>query len=316
MAFKSYFKWFQIIGIILLIYILTRLDLNTIIVNVKNFDLNWLFVYGLLTISMLILKSLRWETALKKQGVNYSLKKILTIFTITSFWGIITPGRIGEFGKILYLQNDNLPFSRSIVTIIIDRIYDIALLFIMGIISFLFFINILVPDLSLIVLILSVLITLIIIIYFIRGGLWVLLKRTLRTILPKDKYERLNSDWSLFKADFSFIFISTIPKMFFYSIIASLCYYLQIYAVALGFGVNVSFIYLALCSSVGAIISWIPISIGGLGTREAVFIFLLSKVSISTESAVLISFFDSSVFAIIVLSILATLSYIYLKNYK
>jgi len=310
---KKYIKWFQLFGIILFIIILTRLDFGRIGLQLIHYKWGWLIVYGISMNLMLLFKVLRWRTALSRQGINYSIIKIFAINAITSFWGIITPGRLGELGKVMFLQKDNYSFSKSLVSIVIDRLYDIAILLLLGIFSVVYFISILNPDFGIFVTIFSLIVGTLILIYFFKRGLWELLKKAVRYLLPEEKYNKVSEEWNIFKSDFGTVFSSTIVPMFFYSLLAYLCYYVQIYVVALGFGVNISFFYLGLCSSLGALISLIPISIGGLGTREAVFLFLLSKVSVSSETAVLISFIDGSVFAVIFTGVLALISHFILK---
>ncbi|MCX6175434.1 MAG: lysylphosphatidylglycerol synthase transmembrane domain-containing protein [Ignavibacteriales bacterium] len=310
---KKYIKWFQIFGIILFIIILTRLDFGRIENQLIHFKWVWLSVYALSLILMLLFKVLRWGTALSRQGINYSISKVFAINAITSFWGIVTPGRLGEFGKVLFLQKDNYSFAKSSVSIIIDRLYDITILLFLGIFSLVYFFSLLDPNIGIFVTIFILIIGCLILIYFLKKDLRDLLKKAVKFFLSKEKYNKLAKEWNIFKSDFGTVFSSTIVPMFLYSILAYLCYYVQIYVVALGFGVNISFIYLGLCSSLAALISLIPISIGGLGTREVVFLFLLSKVSISSETAVLISFIDGGVFAVIITGLLALISHFLLE---
>lgn len=310
---KKYIKGFQIFGIILFIIILTRLDFGRIENQLIHFKWAWLSVYTLSMILMLLFKVLRWRTALSRQGINYSISKVFAINAITSFWGIVTPGRLGELGKVIFLQKDNYSFAKSSVSIIIDRLYDITILILLGIFSLIYFISLLNPNIGIFITVFGFIIGILILIYFFKKGLWELLKKVVKFLLSVERYKEVTNKWNIFKSDFGIVFPSTIIPMLFYSILTYLCYYVQIYMVALGFGVNISFIYLGLCSSLAALISLIPISIGGLGTREAVFIFLLSKVSVSSETAVLISFIDSSVFAVIITGLLALISHFLLK---
>jgi len=310
---KKYIKWFQVFGIILFIIILTRLDFGRIANQLIHFKWAWLSVYVLSMILMLLFKVLRWRTALSKQGINYSIGKVFAISAITSFWGIVTPGRLGELGKVMFLQKDNYSFAKSSVSVIIDRLYDITILLLLGIFSLIYFISLLNPNIRIFITIFILIIGCLILIYFLKKDLRDLLKKAVKFFLSEEKYNKLAKEWNIFKSDFGIVFPSTIIPMLFYSILAYLCYYVQIYVVAVGFGVNISFIYLGLCSSLAALISLIPISIGGLGTREAVFLFLLSKVSVSSETAVLISFIDGSVFALIFTGVLALISHFILK---
>lgn len=313
---KKYSKWIRIIGIILFLFILTRLDFNTTIKNLINFKWEYLIIYAILTILMLVFKSIRWQTILIKQEIDYQMKKVYAINTLTTFLGMITPGRIGELSKVIYLQEDKIPFSKSIVSVLIDRAYDLIILMVFGVVAFFFFANLLMESLKTLFVIILLFAGSGTLIFLFKSNIWEILKRVMKFILPEPRYILIASEWALFKAEIIKVFLPTLPKMTFYSILIYCCYYAQINIVAYGFNVSVSFIYLSFCMTMASLVSLLPISIGGLGTREAVFIFLLSKISIPAESAVLISFFDGSIFALIALSILTAISSFLLKDKK
>jgi len=58
------------------------------------------------------------------------------------------------------------------------------------------------------------------------------------------------------------------------------------------FGVSIPTSYLLLIYTAGSIITALPISIAGLGTRDLVFIYLLSLKGVSSETAFILSFFS------------------------
>jgi uncharacterized protein (TIRG00374 family) len=310
---KNYLRWFQLFGIVLFAVILTKLDFNSIKNQLVQFKWEWLIVYAVSFVLMLFFKVLRWRSALSKQNINYSVKKVFIISAITSFWGLVTPGKLGELTKITFLQKDNYPSSKSLVSIVLDRLYDVFVLSLLGMFSLIYFTPLLNTGTSIIIAFLGFVTVVVVSIYFFKNGIWELLKKVIKLLLPEGKYNLFTKEWNVFKSDFLKIFPSTIIPMLTYSILAYICYYLQIYVVAVGFGVEISFVYLGLCSSFAAIISLIPISLGGLGTREAVFIYLLSKISIPSETAVLISFIEGSVFAIVLMALIALISYLWFK---
>jgi glycosyltransferase 2 family protein len=307
-------NWIKIIGLILFVFILTRLDLEKAAKGLVNFKWIYLFVYVALSVLMQLFKSFRWNTLLKKQGIKYQLKKVYKINVFTSFLGLITPGRLGELSKVVYLQEDGVPFSISIVSVLIDRIYDLMILFIFGVAAFFYFSTYFLNNINNLILTVIVFVAFALLIFLFRNNIWIILKRALKYMLPDAKYNLLSKEWIIFKAELIKVFLPTMAKMIFYSTLIYFCYYAQINLVAYGFNVSVSFIYLSFCMTLASLISLLPISIGGLGTREAVFILLLSKVAIPAESAVLISFIDGSVLALLVMSVLAAVNLILFKK--
>jgi len=304
----------QFIGVLIFIYILINLDYDIISKQLISFRWEWCIAYAISLFFMILLKSLRWKTALDKHGILYPFRKVFAINVIASFWGLITPGKLGELSKILYLQKDNHTLTKSSVTIVLDRLYDILMMVFFGIISLVYFFSFFKSNLNIIYIFIMAITFILGSLLFFKKRFWQVIKKLLIFFLPKEKYNNVVHEWSVFKADFIIIFSTTFFKMLFYSIVAYLFYFIQINIIAIGFNIEVSFIYLGLCSTLAGLISLIPISISGLGTREAVFIFFLSQISISSENAVLISFIDANVFSIIVTGVIAFIVTLFLTK--
>ncbi len=66
-------------------------------------------------------------------------------------------------------------------------------------------------------------------------------------------------------------------------------YFLARYVIALSLGLPLSFFDVALISVLMAIVTFLPISIAGLGTREAAVVYLFSLFGLDKETAVLFS---------------------------
>lgn len=310
----KYSKWMRIIGVALFLFILTRLDFSAAVKSLNNFNWEYLIVYSMLSVLMLLFKSLRWQSILVKQEINYQMLKVCAINANTSFLGMITPGRLGELSKVVYLQEDKISFSKSIVSVLIDRAYDIIILFLFGVGAFLYFANALMSSMENLFLFFLILVGIGILIFFFRNNIWETLKSLLKLLLPESKYLLIIHEWNQFKTELIKVFVPTMPRMIFYSILIYSCYYAQINIVAYGFNVSVSFVYLSFCMTLASLVSLLPISIGGLGTREAIFIFLLSRVSVSAENALLIAFVDSNIFGLTMSGLLALLFNIFFKK--
>ena len=77
--------------------------------------------------------------------------------------------------------------------------------------------------------------------------------------------------------------------VFLLSIISQFLLYLQAYFIALSFGINVPLVFFFAIVSLSSVITLIPISIQGLGTREAVLLYFFSYFSVDPSSTVLFS---------------------------
>ncbi len=82
---------------------------------------------------MIYIKGIRWSYLIKMQGHHYSVWNCFLIYMSTLAMGNLTPGRAGDFAKILYLNKD-LKFSTgtSMASTLVDRVFDLYLLLILG----------------------------------------------------------------------------------------------------------------------------------------------------------------------------------------
>ena len=311
---KSFLRLAQLIGVAMFAYIVANLDLHVIVDRLKQIQMQWLAVYVLFFAISLICKSLRWNVVLKVQKANLSNLRVLSIAMVSSFIGLVTPGRIGEVSKIGYLREENLSFAKAAVSVVLDRLYDLAILCLLGFVGLVYFSSFFFPDLTTIVFTAALLAAGISAVFLIRRRLWDLLKMLTQKMISPGSYESLAEGWGAFKNEMSAVAVAAAPGMLWYTVAAYIFYFGQIYALALGFGIEVPFVYLALCVALSSLLALLPISVGGLGTREATFIALLGRISIPPESAVLISFSDGVVLGLTLAAIFALAASLYLKT--
>jgi uncharacterized protein (TIRG00374 family) len=311
---ERYLRWFKILGVVLFAFIVTRLDFRAILVQLESFRVEWLGVYVACFVMAIILKGLRWRSVVTKQGLAMSLWRFLAITIVASFLGIVTPGRFGEYSRVLYLSRENFSMGKSLASVILDRLYDISFLMTFGVLAVIYFSSLFFPGFVMLMTYGGAFVAILGFLYFFRHRLWDLLNSILRRILSPRSYASVKDEWETFKSELRSVFVPTLVPMTILSLGSYAFYFAQIYAVSKGFGVDVSFVYLSLCLAASALISMVPISVGGLGTREATFIALLGKVSVTPETATLVAFIDGTVLSLLLGGVLALISYKILKE--
>jgi uncharacterized membrane protein YbhN (UPF0104 family) len=131
---------------------------------------------------------------------------------------------------------------------------------------------------------------LVLIICFFGGRIWKLLIRGLKQYSNK-KIQRigqnLETKLSNFWSGFDVNFFSTLLGI---SIVVGLLRSLVLYLLALSLDIHVSFGLIVACRALFGILNVIPISISGLGTREAILLPALSLSGISKEFALALGF--------------------------
>lgn len=282
-------KYSYLIGIFLFIIILFRSDLGNILQNIKSVKPFYLALGALFSLPILVTQSICWNYLKKKQGIRYSLKDSFLMYGSGLYIGGVTPGRIGEVSRALYLKKDGYSLGKSSVSVILDRLADFIVLLILVFIGSLF----LLKDLQYQILIslAVVLVSIFLIVLFskislIKSGL----KKIFSIFIPNryQKSWKLNfqdfiNDIKAYKIrDYVFVFLITAFSWIFYCI--------EMYVIARGANITtVPFIYLSVTIIVVGLITLIPISISGIGTRDAALIFFLAPFLISKEQIIVFS---------------------------
>ena len=204
------------------------------------------------------------------------------------YLGILTPGRFGEISKALYLKKDGYSIGKSLVSTILDRLSDFAFLLVFLFFGSLFLLTVFQKQILIFVLGIIAGIALFIILLKI-GLIKRLLKKIFRIFIPK-KYQK---SWKLNLCDFiNDLGIYKFKQwliIFLITTFSWVFYYLQMYVLAKGVGIDVPFLYLAIAVTVAGFITLLPISISGIGTRDAVLIALFVPFSIAQEQVIVFS---------------------------
>ncbi len=302
---KKYGKLLKLLGVVLWLVIILQLDLRRVVFVIAGTDLVWIAPAVFFLLTTFLFKGIRWRVSLQAQHINLSILKVVGIVLVSSFVGFLTPGRIGDFVRVGYLKQENLTLASGFANTLLDRTYDLVILVLFGLAGMAFFGSLLLAHLAYVVLVLFVVLVSLYTMFALRHRVSVNAKHILKFALPAAQYDLVAGGWSEFSTEFKRLAVITFPKMLLFSLILYASYFLQIYALARSLGISISFLYLSMSFSVAALISLLPISIGGLGTREAVLILLLGRVSLTAETVVILSFADNVVFGMLLGGIIA-----------
>ncbi len=123
------FSWISILVTLFIVYLaVTRLNIETMWLTLQGVDIVFIgWALGVWLILMLG-KILKWRQAVKSAGGVISFSISAKTLLIGLFIGVITPGRIGDFVRVLYIK-DKLGVGRSVLAVLVDRIIDVTILF-------------------------------------------------------------------------------------------------------------------------------------------------------------------------------------------
>lgn len=140
---NKYLKYFSFafkafVSVSLLLFLFGNQGVSISNIAHAIYDGHWgYFTLGVLLIPTLVFfKAYRWSLLLQCDQIHYPLSRTLLASWAGYTLGDVTPGRLGEFARVGYLQRDiHAPFVDALTISIIDRSYDLFFLIAFGILS-------------------------------------------------------------------------------------------------------------------------------------------------------------------------------------
>lgn len=273
----------HVLGFVLLYLVLRNFNWQEFFSLFIRFNA-WYFIAGLVVLFVVyILKSIRWYFINKAFNINLRFLDSLMIYLVAGFFSAITPGRLGEFTKIYFLkEKHSVSLSQATLSVIFDRLWDVLVLSMIAGVSILMLFN----SASI-----SLLTLFSIFIIFILSLSIVLFPGVL--FVPAI---RITRKWNNLNRHLENLYRQIKMKntgFFLLSFVLSLAAFLMLafIPVALSFRIKAPVNYDAGLGaiSVSNILSFLPVSIAGFGTREYVFKQIWALYGYPAEIAVTVS---------------------------
>ena len=237
---------------------------------------------------MLAVQTWKWLVILERQKIRVSFKKLYLIQLVSAFYGTITPGRVGSFLKISYLADlTDYPAGRCSISVVIDKILDIIVLISFAavgcIVSLRYF------GIGMLVVIIILATAFVLSLFLLTENSW--RNKLFATAIVPAIPERFKPRLQKFACSFYGSTLSPRNLIFPLSLtfLSWLISYSQIYLVAVALSIKVSYIPFIFLIAVGALVGLLPLSISGLGTREAALIIVLTPWGLSAQEVMAIS---------------------------
>ncbi len=211
-----------------------------------------------------VISTKRWQSALLTVGYKINFKKLFILFLANFPISKISPSYSGDFLRAYTLKN-SVPVNESAAIILLEGLMDVFVL------SVLVFLGGILNNMPIMI----IFSTLIIILIF----LFIKIGPILISRLPVNfKYKnRLVIFFNVFK-----IILRT-PKQFFpvvgYTVLMWLSMLLSIKLLFSAFSADIPFYLVVALQPISIFISLLPITISGVGTREAIMIFLFADLA-------------------------------------
>ncbi|MBF0217550.1 MAG: flippase-like domain-containing protein [Candidatus Omnitrophica bacterium] len=284
-------KWYKLLpvtGIFIFAALIWKVDINKILGALWAADLGYLYFLPFLVIAGIFLQTLKWYSLLMIQGFDSSFQRIFEITWAGNFFAAVTPGKLGNLVKIGYLKRyTGRSLAECSTGIFTEKVIDTLIILLFALAGSLMSIRS-APALFF-YLLASILALAVLIFYFYdrkrTGGKLVALASAfpfLKDRLPD--IERATAS-----------FFSDLPKKremllpFAIGICSWTFIYTQFYLVGLCVGIHLDYRYFLFLLPLGTVSAALPISVNGIGTREAVLVMLFSLYGIPAEKVVVMS---------------------------
>lgn len=284
---KILLNWLiKIFGLALFLYIILKIDFLQVLESLKSFSYKDILILEILSVLIIISKGFRFHILLRNNNIKSNIKDTTIIYSIGIFLSFITPGHVGDFSKMFYLKSINrVSYENGFIINIVDRLFDLSVLILF---SFFCISDTLHSKLGLLVVFLLLLT--IIIFYLIFKNI-VPLIRLLKRLLIKLRIKIFSKNEITQDSQPPFdVSIRKIGLPWAISLVPNIMIFYQGYYIANILAININFLYISGIFALANIISLVPITILGLGTRDATLITMLKPFGYSSVVALSISF--------------------------
>jgi uncharacterized protein (TIRG00374 family) len=279
-------NWLRLVGLVLLALLLQRIDVCQLVTVLARTSPLALGAAILLNIPQVFLRAFRWRWLLRSQQTRYGIWPAMLSYFGSIFIGLLTPGRLGEFVKAMHVNMDcHMPMGQAFSSVLADRLFDLYALLVVGGMALLSLTAWQDSNMVLGLALLALLLTLPLAMFLHQGvfariqilgshlgrlGRWLFAPQSWLLEL-RNGLRQLSLLWLLAAMGLT--------------VLAYAIFFSQCYLLALVLGLKTSFVQVSFAVAMGSLVTLLPVSIAGLGTREAVIVAYLGIVGVPVETA-------------------------------
>lgn len=274
------------IGLGILAYIVYTLDLQKIITAFLSINPIYMVYALLLTIPLLIIRNVEWQIILKEQKITIGYLDSLKIYLIGIFYGSFTPGYSGQLMRIPYLKEKTKePFGKLFINTIIDTFVHSFSIYGMIIIGAFLVVGT-IPGLLPVTIVWMVGFCLAVLYFSAKERGEKFFRIIITYLIPKKVKPHLNAFVGTFYSDFPRFKAMIIPYLI--GIITWLIVFSQEYLILLGLDLQIPYLMFLALYPIANVAGFIPITFGGLGTREFTAILIFTTLFAVTAEQILV----------------------------
>jgi uncharacterized protein (TIRG00374 family) len=289
----------RLIGPVLLVVLLLRLDLDQVRETLRVADVALVAVAAVGVFPLIFIKAWRWRGLLKAHNIHLPLLDSYLVYFSSLFIGFLTPGRLGEFIKAVYIERScNVPLSRAFSNVLADRLFDFYALLLIGGLALVD----LFPTVQNLTLTLGLLVGLTApLALFMHNSSFALIQRAGLKFgaLGRRLLQEPGGILPSVRRELRGLSFARVAYAGLLTIVAYALFYGQGFVLGRALGIDVDFVHLMFAVALGSLVTLIPISISGLGTRELAVITYLESMHVQPAAALGFSLLVFFVFQVV-----------------
>ena len=285
-------RWLtRLLGPAILAYFLLTTDLHRIAAILH--DVRWTpFLLSLALFPGVVLtKAWRWRRLIAELGVPVpSLAQSVTLFLIGQFAGGATPGQSGDFVRAWYLRERGSALSTALFSVLFDRLLDFLLLSLVSLVGLMAFLDVFPPALRPPILGATVGFAAVVVVVvpalMARGSRRWLLGQ-MRRLVPPSMRLRLERWQTLL--DSLQVHPRLVMALLAATVVATVVVMVRIWLLFRALDVVVPSALLVASAALISILQTLPVSVAGVGVRDAVLVAVLARHGYPAERALALS---------------------------
>lgn len=279
-----------IVGLGIFALIVYGIGLEKILAVLRPIDPRRLLVFPLLIVFVLWIRGVRWVYLIRTIGLHYTLWRAILVGAIGYFGGAITPAKVGDAIRAYYMYRDtDQNLGECFVTVVVDRLMDVIVVMVFGVLSVFtfsyFYINL--PAIWIIVGAVPVIFGVAYLLLH-KELMTKLLKPMIRALAPQRYRSELEQNFDRFYGSIGKYAVEWRRTLV--ALLLTLVYWASVFALAWTatwvLDMKVSWYYVVLVMPLITLVELIPISVSGLGTRDAAAIYFFAIVGASSAQSV------------------------------
>ena len=285
-------RWLtRLIGPAVLAYFLATSDLHRIASILR--EVRWMPLVLSLALfpGVVVTKAWRWRRLIGELGMPMpSFGRAVTLFLIGQFAGAATPGQSGDFVRAWYLREHGGALSTALFSILFDRLLDFLLLALVSLVGLVAFLDVFPPAMRPAILASTVGFTTVMVLIvpalMARRSRRALLER-LRRLAPASFAPRLERWQTLL--DTLEVHPPLVLELLGATVAATVVVMVRIWLLFRALDVIVPATLLVASAALISILQTLPVSIAGVGVRDAVLVAALARYGYPAERALALS---------------------------